>query len=106
MERVIIMAHEHAREGDTDYITRDTLELHCGHIHEPLLKSLDDTRKWVGSLDARMWLMVIGLLGIFLTSAAGIVVSLSTRSAVTTESRRSMRYERQQNPEIAGTEVK
>jgi hypothetical protein len=53
-----------------------------------------------------MWLMVIGLLGIFLTSAAGIVVSLSTRSAVTTESRRSMRYERQQNPEIAGTEVK
>lgn len=97
---------EHHRSGDTDYITRADLEMHCGHIHDPLLETVKDTRLWVGKLDSRMWGLLIGVLFAILAGAINIYVGVTTKSAVTAESRRAMRYERAQEAPIAGTVVK
>ena len=96
--------HSHSRADDTDYITRSALELHCAHIHGPLVESVKETKGWLDKLDKRMWGLLFGMLLAILTGAINIYVGWTTKSAVATESRRSIRYEKGVSNHIAGSE--
>ena len=86
---------------DSDLISRGDLKEHCAYRHDAIADEFKDVKGWLGKLDGRMWAMIIGLVGLLLTSGANMVINLSTKSAVSHESQRQMKYESERVP-VAG----